>query len=144
MTDERAHQTYQYQISLPNDIETIPQLNEFIEQMAGELELDTSLTMNLNLAVEEAVVNVMQYAYPPNKTGQVDIRISADSQALTVVVSDTGTPFDPTKQAEADTSLSAEKRPIGGLGIHLVRQIMDTVSYQYADGHNVLTLTKRY
>ncbi len=132
----------QRQITLPNDIETIPQLNEFIDAAAEEIGLDMALTMSLNLALEEAVVNVMEYAYPPATEGQVDILLTADEKMLTVVISDSGTPFDPTKQAEADTTLSAEERPIGGLGIHLVRQIMDNISYQRSNGRNILTLTK--
>lgn len=142
MTDQQTRHMTQRQISLPNDIETIPQLNEFIDIVAEEIGLDMSLTMSLNLAIEEAVVNVMEYAYPQGTKGQVDILMSSDGQQLTVVLRDAGTPFDPTQQAEADTSLSVEERPIGGLGIHLVRQIMDSISYRYINGHNELTLKK--
>ncbi len=130
-------------LTLPNDIETIPQLSEFIETIADEAGLDMSFTMSLNLALEEAVVNVMTYAYPEGTTGYVDIDIIVNGEQLQCILSDTGTPFDPTQNPEADTTLSAEERPIGGLGIHLVRQIMDVVSYQYQDNRNVLTLTKQ-
>ena len=128
---------------LPNDIETIPQLNEFIDTVAEEVGFDMSLTMSLNLALEEAVVNVMDYAYPDGQKGDVDIEVTADQQWLTFVISDTGIAFDPTAKEDVDTTLSAEQRPIGGLGIFLVRQLMDVIDYKREGNKNVLTLRKK-
>ena len=128
---------------LPNDIETIPQLNEFIDSVAEEVGLDMSLTMSLNLAIEEAVVNVMEYAYPEGQQGDVEIEVTADQQWMTFVITDTGIAFDPTKKEDADTTLSAEERPIGGLGIFMVRQLMDVIDYKREDNKNVLTLQKK-
>ena len=128
---------------LPNDIETIPQLNEFIDSVAEEVGLEMSLTMSLNLAIEEAVVNVMEYAYPEGQTGNVEIEVAADQQWMTFVITDTGIAFDPTKKEDADTTLSAEERPIGGLGIFLVRQLMDVIDYKREGNKNVLTLQKK-
>jgi anti-sigma regulatory factor (Ser/Thr protein kinase) len=99
--------------------------------------------MKLNLAIEDAVVNVMNYAYPSGTTGNVDIDAQITDDGLKFIISDSGTPFDPTVKAEVDTTLSAEERSIGGLGIHLIRQIMDTINYEYADGKNLLTLYKK-
>ena len=130
-------------LSLPNDIEAVPQLNEFIDGIAEEVGLGMSLSMSLNLALEEAVVNVMNYAYPPGETGEVNLEVTADAEKLVFVLSDSGKPFDPTQTQTPDTTLSAEERPIGGLGIHLVRQIMDSIGYEHTGGKNVLTLTKR-
>ena len=128
---------------LPNDIETIPQLNEFIDSVAEEVGLEMSLTMSLNLALEEAVVNVMEYAYPEGQKGNVEIEVTADQEWMTFVIADTGIAFDPTMKEDADTTLSAEERPIGGLGIFLVRQLMDVIDYKRQDNKNVLTLRKR-
>jgi sigma-B regulation protein RsbU (phosphoserine phosphatase) len=128
---------------LPNDIETIPQLNEFIDLVAEEVGLDMSLTMSLNLAMEEAVVNVMDYAYPDDQKGNVDIEVTADQEWMTFVITDTGIAFDPTTKEDADTTLSAEERPIGGLGIFLVRQLMDDINYKREGNKNVLTLRKK-
>lgn len=128
---------------LPNDIETIPQLNEFIDLVAEEVGLDMSLTMSLNLAMEEAVVNVMDYAYPDGQKGDVDIEVTADQEWMTFVITDTGIAFDPTTKEDADTTLSAEERPIGGLGIFLVRQLMDDINYKREGNKNVLTLRKK-
>ncbi|MBR1414500.1 MAG: SpoIIE family protein phosphatase, partial [Prevotella sp.] len=135
---ERRHS-----ITLPNDIDTVPQLPAFIDEVAEDAALDASLTMSLNLAIEEAVVNVMQYAYPEGTKGTVNIVATIADGVLSFVISDSGKPFDPTAKAEVDTTLSAEERPIGGLGIHLVRQIMDDVAYERKDNKNVLTLKKK-
>ena len=132
----------QRSLTLPNDINTIPQLNEFIDAVCEELEIDMALAMSLNLAMEEAVVNVMDYAYPVGTEGEVDIEAIADETQLHFTISDSGKPFDPTAKEEVDTTLSAEERPIGGLGIHLIRQLMDDISYERKDGKNILRLSK--
>ena len=130
-------------LTLHNDISEVPQLNDFIEAVAERLGIEPSTALQLQLAVEEAVVNVMDYAYPPDSVGEVSVTTTSDGQCLEIVISDSGTPFDPTEQEKADISLSAEERQIGGLGILLVNEIMDTVSYERKDGKNVLTLTKQ-
>ena len=99
--------------------------------------------MQMNLAIEEAVVNVMKYAYPSGTKGNVNIEAQANDVRLKFTITDSGMPFDPTVQTEVDTTLSAEERPIGGLGIHLVRQIMDSINYERVEGQNVLTLRKK-
>jgi sigma-B regulation protein RsbU (phosphoserine phosphatase) len=96
------------------------------------------------LAVEEAVVNVMSYAYPLGTQGEVIVIALATDRQLKFIISDKGKAFDPTRHDEADTTLSAEERPIGGLGILLVQQLMDSINYERVDGKNVLTLTKEY
>jgi len=132
----------QRSLTLSNDIERIPELSEFIEGVCEELGLGMSETMSLNLALEEAVVNVMNYAYPKGTYGEVNIEAIANNKRLKIIIKDSGIPFDPTKQGEVDTTLSAEERPIGGLGIYLVREIMDSINYEYTDHKNILTLRK--
>ena len=85
---------------------------------------------------------MIMYAYPKGTEGEVDLGASRQGGNLIFTLSDTGVPFDPTVAPEADISASLENRPIGGLGIHLVRSIMDNVSYKRAEGRNVLTMTK--
>ena len=131
-----------HSITLPNDIDTVPQLPQFIDEVAEDAALDASLTMSLNLAIEEAVVNVMQYAYPEGTKGTVNIVATIADGVLSFVISDSGKPFDPTAAPPVDISLPVEDRPVGGLGIHLVRHLMDAVRYERRDGKNVLTLEK--
>ena len=143
LTDNQPNVRYQRQITLPNDVQEVPQLNVFVDEVCEQVDFDMSTTLKLNLAIEEAVVNVMNYAYPAGEKGDVDIEAMINDEYLVFVISDSGTPFDPTAKAEADTTLSAEERGIGGLGIHLIRQIMDTINYERVEGKNVLTLRKK-
>jgi len=129
-------------LTLHNDVKEIETLGSFVKQVAEQLKLNTSLTGKLRLAVEEAVVNVMEYAFPAGTKGEIYIRATTDGTCLRFIISDSGIPFDPTKVAAADTTLSAEERPVGGLGILLVRQLMDSVNYERIGGKNVLTLSK--
>ena len=128
---------------LPNDVQEVPKLAAFVDEVCEAAGMDMSTTMQMNLAIEEAVVNVMEYAYPADTKGEIKIEALANSVRLKFVISDWGKPFDPTSMEEVDTTLSVEERPIGGLGIHLVRQIMDSLNYERIDGKNVLTLRKK-
>ena len=102
-----------------------------------------SMSMSLNLALEEAVTNVMLYAYPAETRGKVKIVCRKRKQGdLSFSIIDSGKPFDPTLVKEADITLGVEERPIGGLGIFLVKEIMDQVSYKHVNGKNMLTLVK--
>jgi anti-sigma regulatory factor (Ser/Thr protein kinase) len=129
-------------ITLTNDIQEVAQLAAFVEEACEKAGMDASTTMQMNLAMEEAVVNVMNYAYTTGEKGDIDIEVLIDDKGLTFVIADSGTPFDPTAEKEADTTLTAEDRPIGGLGIFLVRQLMDSISYERKEGKNRLTLGK--
>ncbi len=130
-------------LTLPNDIQEVPQLAAFVDEVCEALGFDEMDTLQMNLAIEEAVVNVMSYAYPEGTKGNVDISAQKEGGDLVFVISDSGKPFDPTAKGEVDTTLPAEERSIGGLGIHLVRHLMDSIGYEYKDGHNVLTLKKK-
>jgi len=130
-------------ISLSNDVQEVPKLAAFVDEVCESLELDPMLSMQLNLALEEAVVNVIDYAYPAGTKGDVTVEVKTTEDSLVFVVIDSGIAFDPTAKAEVDTTLSAEERKIGGLGIHLVRHIMDDVKYERSDGRNILTLCKK-
>jgi len=128
---------------LHNNIQQIPQLAEFVETIAEEKNLDQALAMSLNLALEEAVTNVILYAYPDGIDGLVDIEAFIHKDCLEFIISDSGKPFDPTAAPEADVTLGVDERQIGGLGIYLVRNIMDTVSYRYEKGKNILVMIKK-
>ncbi len=127
---------------LHNDIQQIPQLAEFVETIAEEKLLDQSLAMSLNLALEEAVTNVILYAYPKGADGLVDVEAILKPHSLEFIITDSGVPFDPTAVPEADVTLSADERPIGGLGIYLVNKLMDELHYQRIDDKNVLSMKK--
>ena len=132
----------EHKLLIHNDIRQIPQLGDFVETVAKEMHLDYNLSLTLNLALEEAVTNVIMYAYPQGTDGLVDIEAILRPGILTFVISDSGTPFDPTSKPDVDITQGVEERPIGGLGIYLVRNIMDSVQYERSGGKNILTMTK--
>jgi sigma-B regulation protein RsbU (phosphoserine phosphatase) len=132
----------QKSIVLPNDVQEVPRLNAFVEEVCLAVGFDDIVTAKVKVAIEEAVVNVMQYAYPAGHRGDVTIEAASNDTRLKFTIIDSGKPFDPTIQAEIDTTLSAKERKIGGLGIHLMRQNMDSINYERMDNLNVLTLRK--
>ena len=130
-------------IVLPNDVREVPRLNAFVEEVCQTVGFDEIVTMQVKVAVEEAVVNVMKYAYPMGQRGDVTVEAASNDVRLKFTIIDSGKPFDPTVQAEVDTTLSATERNIGGLGIHIMRQNMDSINYERMDNLNVLTLRKK-
>ena len=130
-------------IILANELSEISRLNGFIEDIGNVFSLTPDIIFNLNLVLEEAVVNVINYAYPKEEHESIYLSARMQDDSIIFVLSDTGKEFDPTQVPEADITLSAEDRPIGGLGIFLIRQIMNEVKYERIDGKNVLTLEKK-
>ena len=129
-------------IVLPNDIQEVPKLNAFVEEVCRAVGFDDLVTMSITVAIEEAVVNVMKYAYPPEQRGEVTVEAASNDVRLKFTITDSGKPFDPTVQPEVDTTLPANQRNIGGLGIHIIRQNMDSINYERINNLNVLTLRK--
>ena len=140
--NDNPMETTERHLILHNDIQQIPQLAEFVEKVASLAHLDSGLSLSLNLALEEAVTNVILYAYPEGADGLVDVEAIIRPDQLQFLVTDSGKPFDPTAAPEADITLDVEDRPIGGLGIFLIRNIMDNVYYKRVDGKNILTMSK--
>lgn len=128
---------------LKNDISEISRLATFVDEIGEEFALAPDLIFNLNLVLEEAVSNVILYAYPKEEHEIITLSVKMKDNLLVFVLTDSGKEFDPTQIPDADITLSAEEREIGGLGIFLIRQIMNTVEYQRIEGRNVLTLGKQ-
>ncbi|MCG8633154.1 MAG: ATP-binding protein [Desulfobacterales bacterium] len=108
--------------------------------------MDTKTIAQVELALEEVLVNVINYAYGPDQdhaSGDIELDCSCDSgKSLILTVTDQGPAFDPLERPDPDTTLSVEERGIGGLGIFLAKQMMDSVSYRRSQGKNILTLVK--
>ena len=132
-----------FKVKLKNEISELEQMNTFVDEIGETLNLPTEEVFQIRLAMEEAVANVILYAYPKGESNIVELEAQSDGEMLSIQIIDYGMEFDPTKAEEADTSLSSEDRPIGGLGIFLIRQVMDSVEYQRVDGRNVLLITKK-
>ncbi|MBQ5593404.1 MAG: ATP-binding protein, partial [Bacteroidales bacterium] len=121
-------------IILANDISEINKLSQFIDEIGEEFSLTPDIIFNLNLVLEEAVANVINYAYPKEEHQSIYLSAKLQDGSIVFVLTDTGKEFDPTMAPEADITLSAEERPIGGLGIFLIRQIMNQVKYERIEG----------
>ena len=133
----------QKSIVLTNDTKEVPKLIAFVDEVCQTVGFDETTSMQIKVAIEEAVVNVMNYAYPLGKEGNVTIEAASNDLRLKFTIIDGGKPFDPTVQRAVDTTLAAKERRIGGLGIHLMRQNMDSINYERVGDLNVLTLRKK-
>lgn len=118
----------------PEIIEDVMALPVVAEQAA--------LEFTLRLVLEELVVNVVNYAYGEGGDGPLDITVENRDDAIVITLTDQGVPFNPLEQEAPDTDLPPEDRPIGGLGIFIVREMMDNVTYRYEAGRNILTVGK--
>ncbi len=128
---------------MKNEMTEVGRMRTFFFSICREYGIDDETAKTLNLALEEWVANVISYAYPKGMRGHVEVTADVSDNVLTLVIKDHGAAFDPTQHAEVDIDASLDERAIGGLGIHLVRTIMDTVEYQRtSDGYNRLVLTK--
>ncbi len=125
-----------------NRIEEISSLADRLEDLANEWELSPGLAMNINLVLEEALSNIIFYAFKDNKKHEIDISVSMHNKNITLKIEDSGIPFNPLEQQTPDITLPAEERPVGGLGIFLISQIMDEMNYARKGDQNVLTLKK--
>ena len=130
------------EIKIANNMTEVARLADFVEELGSELELSPEITMNINLALEEAVANIILYAYPQDQLHEIRLKVTKAGQQLIFLLSDSGKSFDPTRVPEADVTLPLEERPIGGLGIFLIRKIMNEVTYERIDGKNNLTMKK--
>lgn len=125
---------------LKNQTEETARLQPFIRTCIDRFELPADWEMRINLAIEEAVVNVMQYAFDDREEHEICLEAERKDNVFTLTVSDGGRAFNPLEAPEADTTLNAEEREIGGLGIHLIRSLADEVTYRRESGRNVLSL----
>lgn len=129
-------------LTLRADRRNLGEVFGFLRHVLGEAGIRERLLLDLELAVEEAVVNVMTHAYPGGQ-GVLVLGVMPGPGHVTIELRDRGVPFNPLLVPEPDVSAPLGKREIGGLGIHLIRTLMDEVSYEFRDGENILTLRKR-
>ena len=128
----------------PATTDALPEVMAFTEECLESFECPMKSSMTICVAVEEIFVNIANYAYG-DKSGNATLSFGFDEneRLMTLVVKDNGTPFNPLEKAEPDITLSADEREIGGLGIFITKKTMDTVSYSYENGQNILTMTKK-
>lgn len=140
MEETRKNKT----LILRNDISELNRLVAFLETLEKEWNLPPAFIPPVNLALEEALSNVIFYAFEKGSENEIRLDFRLEDKAMTIVLTDEGKPYDPTQKEDPDINLSVEERPIGGLGIFLIRQIMDEVTYNRAGHKNQLTMIKRW
>lgn len=133
----------QKHLSILNDIAELRELQHCIEELAGNWELPTKVSMNLNLVLEEIVSNIIFYAYEDDLRHRIHIDFYKEQNSIRVVITDDGKVFNILQAGDfEDTDKDVEERKIGGLGIHFVKTLMDEVAYLRKDNQNILTLIK--
>jgi anti-sigma regulatory factor (Ser/Thr protein kinase) len=130
-------------LSLFADVSELATIREFVAQAGRDLGLDERRIYDLQLAVDEACANVVQHGYG-GQGGEIEITFERDEEEVRVTLRDWGTSFDPQAVPAPDVTASLEQRRLGGLGLFLINQVMDDVSFEFdAESGNVLTMVKR-
>lgn len=125
-----------------NQMSDLARVVAFLEELGEEWELSVQQVLSLNLVLEEALTNIFLYGYDDNDRHSIEINFGIEGDQLTISLIDDGQPYDPTLKADPDITLTGEERPIGGLGIFLIKKIMDKVEYERKTNKNILILTK--
>ncbi len=131
------------ELTIDATVENIETVTEFVNAQLQLHGCSLKAQTQIDIAIDELFGNIAHYAYDP-AVGPATVRVELKEDPLAVVITfiDHGVPYDPLKRADPDTELSAEAREIGGLGIYMVKKIMDGISYEYKNGQNILTITK--
>ena len=121
----------------------IEAVTDFVNEQLEALDCPMKAQMQIDIAIDELFGNIAHYAYNP-EIGKATVRVEVieDPLAVTITFIDNGVPYDPLAKADPDTTLSAEEREIGGLGIYMVKKSMDDITYEYRDGQNILAIKK--
>ena len=130
-------------LNIAATVENIETVTDFVNEQLEALDCPMKAQMQIDIAIDELFGNIAHYAYNP-EVGSATVRVEVieDPLAVTITFIDNGVPYDPLAKADPDTTLSAEERDIGGLGIYMVKKSMDDIIYEYKDGQNILKIKK--
>ena len=131
------------ELTIAATVKNIEAVTDFVNEQLEALDCPVKAQMQIGIAIDELFGNIAQYAYNPD-VGEATVRVEVQQNPLSVVITfiDGGVPYDPLTAAEPDTTLPAEERPLGGLGIFMVRKTMDEITYRYENGRNILSIRK--
>lgn len=131
------------EIQLDATVENIDTVTDFVNEQLEAVDCPMKAQMQIDIAIDELFGNIAHYAYNPDVgPATVKVEVVENPTAVMITFMDNGVPFDPLAKTDPDTSLSAEERGIGGLGIFMVKQTMDEINYEYKEGKNILTIKK--
>ena len=132
------------ELTISARLENIETVTAFVDEQLEEMGCPMKAQMQIDIAIDELFSNIAHYAYTPD-TGEATVRVEVTESPLAVIITfiDHGVPYDPLAKEDPDTTLSAEERQIGGLGIYMVKKSMDEIAYRYQDGQNILMTKKQ-
>ena len=132
------------ELTIAATVENIETVTDFVNEQLEALDCPIKAQMQIDIAIDELFGNIAHYAYNP-EIGKATVRVEVieDPLAVTITFIDNGVPYDPLAKADPDTTLSADEREIGGLGIYMVKKSMDDITYEYKDGQNILKIKKK-
>lgn len=125
-----------------NDLTEIGRLSEVIDEFIARNGLDRKAAFEINVAMDELLTNTISYGYDDGQEHRIGIEVGLSDGVITIEVEDDGRAFNPFDAKQPDIEAELLERPIGGLGVHLVRQLIDEVDYRRTDGRNIVTLKK--
>ena len=131
------------ELNITATVENIEVVTDFVNEQLEAIDCPMKAQMQIDIAIDELFGNIAHYAYNP-EVGDATVRVEVIEDPMAVVLTfiDNGVPYDPLAKADPDTTLSAEERQIGGLGIFMVKKSMDDITYEYKDGQNILKIRK--
>lgn len=131
------------ELTIDATVDNITQVTAFVDEQLEELGCPMKAQMQIDIAIDELFGNIAHYAYNPD-VGPATVRVEVVKEPMAVIITfiDNGVQYDPLAKADPDTTLSAEEREIGGLGIYMVKQSMDEITYEYKNGQNILRIKK--
>ena len=133
------------EITVRADMDQLKTVTDFVNRQLADCGCSRRTRIHLDVAIDEVFCNIVRYAYDA-EPGTVTVRVTAEEETGIIAVTflDRGRPFNPLEKEMPDTTrLKAKERPIGGLGLFMVKRFMDSIAYDYQDGQNVLTMQKK-
>lgn len=130
------------EISLVNDLKEVARIAEQIDEFCASRAIASEVAYAVNLALDEILTNTISYGYADDEPHQIEIIVSLEVEALVIVIVDDSAAFDLSNAPTPDIGASLEERPLGGLGLFLVHQMMDSVEYRREGERNIVTLKK--
>ena len=131
-------------LSIRNEIADLTIVTKVLDRIGGDLKIPGKALTQLQVALDEVLSNIVKYAWPGGGPHELHLRISAHHDGIEVVIVDDGAPFDPRAHVPREPSAPGIRRQPGGVGIQMVKQLVDGFDYARVDGRNQVTLTKRY
>ncbi|WP_321421050.1 ATP-binding protein [uncultured Methanobacterium sp.] len=131
----------EFKLQVKADLENLSIIADFTTESASKLGLNEKSAFQLQLAVDEAASNIILHGYT-HRTGPIQLTICKENNNIIIMIEDRGEPFNPLKVDKPDLGAPLEERSPGGLGIHFLKTMTDSVHYQFKDGKNILTLVK--